>query len=350
MTKNIFILILVLGILHLSNGQNDYKKYYKNINRAELSYDANRFEKSAIFYERAFNEMLPFSRDIDQYLNLYLFNHYGKENIALKYAHILAQRDDLWPNRYINIDDTIFKNKLQVIKDTTSVTVNPLLKQTLDSLLTMDQTIRKNNCSNFDEMARPSAIIDSANMETLVHLFQQYGSVNESNAGNKANLIIQLIYFHNSKTRNDVLPFHILENAVKQGTFDARSYIKLYDDCMTWRSESKQCTGTKYGTGFDNYIVYGNTLFIYPPANIREINKNRKSLGIGENYNDFEKKLISTFMNCGAGFVIMNTATSTGKDSDEIEASQYRKEIDSGKVRGKYVTREIDCDDLFITQ
>lgn len=104
------------------------------------------------------------------------------------------------------------------------------------------------------------------------------------------------------------------------------------------------------GTGFDHYMAYGNTLFIYPPDNILGINENRKSLGVGETWSDFEKKLIVTFMNCGAGFVKMNTAVGGGENSEAMKASQIRAEMDSGKINGKYVTRENDCDGLLISQ
>ncbi len=346
MKKNILIAAFFLGILCSSNGQNNHKQYYKNINRAELLYDARQFKKSAAFYERAFNKMTPFSRDIDKYLLLYSYNHCGKEDVALKYAHVLAQRDDLWPKRYIG--DTVFQNKLKVIKDTTMVLVNPFLKQAIDSLRARDQRVRK-SCSNSDEMNRQVAIIDSANMKNLLDLFQQYGFVNECNGGNLAVLTVELIFLHNSKTRNIDLPFHILEGAVRQGTYDARSYMHLYDDCMTWRSESGQPVSTRYGTGFEHYMAYGNTLFIYPPDDVRRINKNRDSLGIGETWNDFEKKLIATFMNCGAGFVMMNIAVGGG-GTEEKEASKIISEIDSGQINGKYVIREIDCDGLFEVQ
>ena len=347
MKNSILILTFLLGFLCLSNGQNNHKKYYKNINKAELLYDARQFKKSAAFYERAFNRMSPFSRDINTYLMLYSYQHCGKEAVALKYAHALAQRDDLWPKRYIG--DTVFQNKLKVIKDTTMVLVNPFLKQAIDSLRARDQRVRK-SCSNSDEMNRQVAIIDSANMKNLLDLFHQYGFVNECNGGNLAVLTVELIFLHNSKTRNIDLPFHILEGAVRQGTYDARSYMHLYDDCMTWRSESGQPVSTRYGTGFEHYMAYGNTLFIYPPDDIRRINKNRASLGIGESWNDFEKKLIETFMSCGAGFVTMNNALGGGVNSEEKEVSKIRAEIDSGKINGKYVIREIDCDELFVVQ
>lgn len=347
--KKILFTTLLCSVLCVLSAQSrkQVQEYYYWINQAELAYDANQLEKSATFYERAFNQMVPFSRDINMYLLLYSYYHYGKADVALNYAHTLAQRDDLWPKRYIG--DTIFQNKLQVIKDTTVVLVTPLLKQALDSLFARDQSVRK-SCLNSDEMGRKAAITDSANMKILLDLFQQYGSVNECNAGERAYVIVELIFIHNSKTRDVDLPFYVLENAVKQGTYDARSYMHLYDDCMTWRSTPGQSQGTRYGTGFDHYMAYGNTLFIYPPDNILETNENRKSLGVSETWNDFEKKLIVTFMNCGAGFVKMNTAVGGGENSETVKALQIRAEMDSGKINGKYVIRENDCDGVFISQ
>lgn len=54
--------------------------------------------------------------------------------------------------------------------------------------------------------------MDSANMQSLVELFHQYGYINEDNAGELYASTIELVFIHNSKTRDAELPFDIVES------------------------------------------------------------------------------------------------------------------------------------------
>ena len=338
------LMILLFGLsVCLVLGQNNPKEYYKYINEAELAClqmsDENDLgQKAARCYEKAFAANRPFSKDLRQYLLLYSDNKQGRLDVALGCAHILAQRGMLWPKWYDA--DTAFQRTLYLIKDTTRIITDPELVAALDSLRTRDRNFRNSVSRWDDEIYQAAAALDSANMQSLVELFHQYGYINEDNAGELYASTIEIIFIHNSKTRTAELPFDVVEKAVKEGTYDARSYMDFYDECLNWRCQADTGCDTRYGLGFNSNIVIGNTLFIYPTGDVAEINANRKELGVSETYADYEKKLQAAFFH-GAGFVPrLNIGDFGDPEEDAAAAAEARAEIDSGKYKGRYIIKQ----------
>lgn len=339
------LMILLFGLSFcLSWGQNNPEKYYKYINKAELAYlemsdNSKAGQKSAQYYEKAFAANRPFSKDLRYYLLLYSRNKQGNLDVALECAHILAQRGMLWPNWFD--EDTTFHKALCQIKDTTRIITNPALVAALDSLRTRDRNFRNSVRRWDDETFHAMAALDSANMQSLVGLFHQYGYINEDNAGELYASTIELLFVHNSKTRSAELPFEVIEKAVKDGTYDARSYMDFYDECLNWRWTGESPFQSWYGLGFSSHIIINNTLFIYPTGDVKEIDAHRRELGVSETYADHEKKLLCAFLSKGAGFVPRLNIEDYGDPEDEASfAAQARADIDSGKVRGKYIIGE----------
>lgn len=338
------LIILLLGAsVCLSWGQNNPKKYYEYINEAELAYfqmsdDNDLGQKAANCYEKAFAANRPFSKDLRYYLFLYSDNKQGRLDVALECAHTLAQRGMLWPKWYDA--DTAFQRTLYLIKDTTRVITDPELVAALDSLRTRDRNFRNSVRRWDDETFQAVAALDSANMQSLVELFQRYGHLNEDNAGELYASTVELLFIHNSKTRTAELPFDLIEKAVKEGTYDARSYMDFYDECLNWRWDRESAFQSRYGLGFSSHIVIGNTLFIYPTGDVTEIDAHRKALGVSETYADYEKKLESAFLMNGAGFVPrLNIEDWDGEEEDAQAAAEARANIDSGKVKGRYINK-----------
>jgi hypothetical protein len=344
MRQQSFIILLLGASVCLACGQNNPKKYYEYINKAELAYlqmsdDNDLGQKAAQYYEKAFAANRPFSKDLRYYLFLYSNNKQGRLDVALECAHILAQRGMLWPKWYDA--DTAFQRTLYLIKDTTRVITDPELVAALDSLRTRDRNFRNGVRRWDDESFQAVAALDSANMQSLVELFQQYGHINEDNAGELYASTIELLFIHNSKTRTAELPFDVVEKAVKEGTYDARSYMDFYDECLTWRCSGDTICETRYGLGFSSHIVIGNTLFIYPTGDVTEIDVHRETLGVSETYADYEKKLENAFLSNGAGFVPRLNIEDWGSEEEDAQtAAEARADIDSGKVKGRYVIKQ----------
>lgn len=339
--KNYFILTIVflLTTCCCYGQEADVYKYYKFVNKAELARDLRKNKKASKYYEKAFKYNRPFSKDLFQYLWLYSNFHYGNESNALQYATYNAQREMLWT--HLLKKDSVFHQKITIIKDTTRSTVIPSLRAALDSLLQVDQQVHSSDTSSMNQIVTT----DSLNMQKLASLFETYGYINEDNAGEKACLVISLIFIHYSKTQTDDPPFHILEDAVRAGTFDAREYIYLYDFCWFFRNEIYHPSDTikrnsRFGTDMNHYQTVGDMLFIYPPENVKKVNANRKSILMAETWKDYEKKLINTFLAGGYGFVQLTPIGFGSKEEEEEKRNELMQEIDSGKVKGKYLKGE----------
>ena len=336
-------LIISIGFLFINYGafgqKHNVYKYYKYVNKAELARNLSQNKKANKFYERAFKYNKPFSKDALQYMWVYTNKHYGSESTALQCATFNAQREMLWPRQLMT--DSAFYQKISVIKDTTQSTVIPSLRAALDSLLQVDQQVHSSDTTSMNQMVTT----DSLNMLKLASLFKTYGYINEDNAGEKACLVISIIFIHYSKTQTEDPPFHILENAVQGGTFDAREYMYLYDYCWYFRNEIYHLSDTikrnsRFGTDMNQYQTVGDFLFIYPPKNMKKVNANRKSILMAETWKDYEIKLIDTFFEGGYGFVQLTPVTFASKEEEEERLNELKQEIDSGKVKGKYIKSE----------
>lgn len=340
MNKKILLSICILFITYCSLGQkSNVYKYYKYVNKAELARDIHKDKKASKYYEKSFKYNRPFAKDAFQYMWVYANKHYGSESTALQCAMFNAQRGMLWKKSLKK--DTVFYKKITSIKDTTQLTIIPSLKNALDSLLHMDQQVRISDTIPMKQIA----LTDSMNMQKLAELFESYGYINEDNAGERAITVIQMIFIHNSKTQTEEPPFYILENAVRAGTFDGREYMYLYDLCQYFRNDIINISDStrkdsRFGTSMYQYLTVGDILFIYPPKNIKKTNANRKSLLMAETWKDYEKKLINTFRNGGAGFVQLTPMTFSSTEEEDEKKDELKQEIISGKVKGKYIKGE----------
>ncbi len=234
----------------------------------------------------------------------------------------------------------IYQNIL-TIKDTTPTTIIPSLKASLDSLRSADHRVRTSDSISIEQMG----LTDSLNMQKLVNLFETYGYINEDNAGGKAFLTIEMIFIHNSKTQKQDPPFYILENAVRVGSMNARDYMALYDFCQYFRNANNNPTDfsrrdSYFGTGMEQHLWEGEYLFVFPPKNIKQVNKNRKSIMMAETWRDYEKKLIKTFKSGGAGFVQVTPMQFSSTEEENESINELKREIDSGKVKGRYIKGE----------
>lgn len=336
------VLLLSIGLFFISccaiAQNNNVYKYYKNVNKAELARILSKNKKASKYYERAFKYNEPFAKDAFQYIWVYANKHYGNESTALQCATYRAQRGMLWVKSLKK--DSLFYQKVMAIKDTTRSTVIPELKSALDSIRLADQKVRVSDSISSEQMV----MTDSLNMLKLMKLFDKYGYINEDNAGDKAFYIINIVFLHCSKTQTEEPPFYILENAVRAGTFDAREYIYEYDICQYFRNIIFHPSDTirrnsRFGTDLNQYSTVGDMLFVYPPENMKKVNANRKAILMAETWKDYEKKLIDAVKSGGAGFVQVSPRYMSFEEEETLK-KELMDEIDSGKVKGKYMKIE----------
>ncbi|MBQ7489116.1 MAG: hypothetical protein IJT51_01190, partial [Bacteroidales bacterium] len=106
-----------------------------------------------------------------------------------------------------------------------------------------------------------------------------------------------------------------------------------------WRAYADSITCTGYGTKLEHQRIVGNTLFVYPPANIEEINRNREEIGAAETWQDYKRKLVYTFLSRKFAFVALQEDVWGDDAANERAAEKGRNEIDSGTVKGEYFIR-----------
>ena len=336
--KLLIFLISFFFCIIFSFGQKNIKKYYYWVNKAELEYCKGNHKKSGAFFERAFQEMTPFTRDIYCYFDLYFKHNAGDKDEIIKQAHLLAQRDGLYPNLY---KDSKLYDILKIIKDTTQTTVIQSLVDSLQSISDLDQSVRLGKFSYTEEEGRQILLTDSMNLERILSLYNEFGTINENNAPFFYSTI-SLVLLHNSKESLIKLPFDFLKEEVRKGNLDVRVFMSMYDECKVMRemfsgTESKSLL--QYGTDLRHHLIIGETLFIYPPNNIKQINKNRKAIGFSETWDDFKIKLKYTYLEDGFKFV--NTQEEIwGSDEETRQAEmETRQKIDNKEVEGEYYSK-----------
>lgn len=293
--KIIGLFITLFSILINGSSQNNIQLYYENVNKAELAICDSNFNEAAHFYANAFSYESPFNKDliIANNISLIICNY---EKI-LNYAILLKQRGyniSIYPD---SIDQSYY-SKLKVIFDTTKDISNHILQCEIDSLQHEDQRIRKDG--NYRKNLIENRRIDSINYSNLIILLNTVFSKNEKIVDQNVYNTIHLIFIHNLNEYKDSLvydvnPQNILMNAVINGLFDAREYAQIYDYYQARIDARNSNTTTMfYGMcSLANHII-NNTLFIYYPSNIEELNKNRKAIYL-ESYNDYTKKIINQF-------------------------------------------------------
>ena len=332
------IAILVVSLsLETAVSQNKIEKYYEFINRAELAICNEKYEDAGMFYQKAFAEHTPFCIDLRRAYNL---NYKYLNNIdeALKCAYILIQRDSTDIEVYVwdTVKEAVMYARLKALADTTKMTVIPELQAALNDILEDDQTVRRQHSGNADKLRE----VDSVNSIKIKLLYQKYGSINETNAGdfyqNQGGLRMNLL--HNGYWLND--PKEIVYQDVMNGSFDAREYAYLEDRFKTEQldpSENKPYKAYYARTVYHAMVIH-NVLFLVEPDNLEEVNDNLKSIYISETWEDYKTKILHAFYNKSPHFKFaMLQRFYFGEEEDDIQAADEMKaEIDEEHKAGNY--------------
>jgi len=337
---NYIVIIILVFSLNLKTlfSQNQVEKYYKYVNQAELAICNEKYEDAGIFYKKAFAEHTPFCIDL---WRAYTLNYEYLNNIneAIKYAHILIQRDSTnIIEEYVmdTIKEAIMYAHLKALIDTIKMTIIPELQTALNAILEDDQNIRIQYYNDADKIRA----VDSVNSIKLKLLYQKYGSINETNAGsfyqNQSGLRLNLL--HNGYWLND--PKDIVFQDVMNGNFDAREYAFLQDRFKTENLDPSENKPYKayYARNVAHAMVIDNVLFLMEPDNVEEVNENRKSIYISETWEDYKTKLLHAFYNKSPNFKFaMLQRFNFGEDEDNIRTiNEIKAEIDEEHKIGNY--------------
>jgi hypothetical protein len=327
-----FICTFFVCAISLSAQNLQLKKYYKYINQAELAICKENYRKAGIYYQKAFSYHTPFSINVFHAFKIHAKYAYNME-AALKCIHISMQRSTFSKEEeleYIaNYFDTLQHNELwqhiKVVIDTTKVTIIPELQQQIDSIAEKDQEVRRKCNKDFETYCN----VDTSNLAKVKLLYQQYGSINENMA---CIHMINTCILHNRVYETD--PADILLTEVLSGCFRADLYMYL---CDRYALDVLK-TLPKYAC-FESAQIVNGTLFIFEPQNLKQVNQNRKRLGISETWQNYRKKMIYEYQHPQTDFYFQ-TLYNYVYDDDNALVAQWKDEIDSKKIKGAYYERE----------
>lgn len=328
--KNLTIIIILLLSIEVS-AQKSVKKYYRYINKAELSICNNDLQMSTKYYDKAFKQLKsPFVRDIK---NAFLCEFYGnRDQSQLIKLSILLKKKGVSLNTIVDsVGRDSCYSRLLAIQDTVNTIYNLTLSSIIDSLIQVDQASRK-KCPAYQDSCKAMVILnDSLILNSIIKLHAQYGGFTEDNIGFNSMKYYIIIVLHEQAWQWYFLR-ELHQQQVHQGVFDARTFAWLEDRAF---SDPKSTSNKSSLYGSIEQLVISNTLFLCLSTKDKKIfNARRKKLYL-ESMEDLERKTIYQLLtkckfNLNPGIVKFHFP----------EESEYAKglieKIDQGIINGKY--------------
>ena len=310
--------------------QNGLATYYKYVNKAELAICDLNYQKASDYYHKAFKVHTPFNRDL-YYAFKIDYKYIDDIDRAIYCYHKMAQRDNVDEN---DLDSLKYRNMWQHaknIRDTTRIVIDYALQDTLISIRNSDQRIRAERSKGEadDEVVYQT---DTINLAKIQKIYKQYENINESTIGYLPG--IDIVLRHNIYYGFD--PAELLLKEVLNGNFHARSFMRLEDDYKTFGFNDEPYQAY-YGINLMHSVIINKTFFVYPPENIKQVNKNRKAIYQSETWDDYLTKMMFAYYNPDSEFKIyFPSHLISGEEVDEQSELERKKEIDEKRVKGKY--------------
>ncbi|MBQ9435780.1 MAG: hypothetical protein IJU33_06580 [Bacteroidales bacterium] len=292
--QNGFSLLVLYVLLCMHCGSfaqsKSLRQYYYWINQAELAICDSNFQRASDCYDKAFSIHRPFGGHASF---AYRVNaDYLHDTVRIVQCfHYLAQMGD--PIEWY-VEDTIQQvslyHLLKKVADTTKVLVDTRLQQAMEKICDDDSRVRQ-NWNPFDtvQLERIDSM-DAVNLQKVKKLYKQYKNINDYNLG-MSSAAANLVLKHNC---NRILfnPKKLWLKEVKKGNLEASRYMILEDYCHTAISRAHgRGKATLYGINVDYSFIIDGTLFVVQPAKLKQINRNRKKLGMSETWEDYCKKI-----------------------------------------------------------
>ena len=341
MEKNLKKIVFLLVFLQAfaGYGQNALKKYYKYTNKAELAICAENYAQASRFYKKAFARHEPFGRDL-KWAYLIHSKYIPDMDAALWCLHRYAQRGyEMPPGEWVedSVKNALLCRHILNIRDTVKITVIPELRDDLGEIMRRDQAVRQRCRTYQDTCVEKVMQADFENLEKIEKLYRRYGAITQKNAGSLTPIYTSLL--HNSQWKND--PKQLLWKEIFAGNFDSRAYAVLSDRFIAEHLHSAPVNLSYYATNAVHALIIHNTLFIYEPENIKQINKNRREILIAETWEDYLTKLLFVFYrkNPDFYFVPLQEFVFGDEEENKKEEAAWRADIDEKRVNGKYYVR-----------
>ena len=330
--KKILFTILLCSVLCFLSAQSrkQVQEYYYWINQAELAICDDNLQLADSLYTRAFSIKEPLAREMRTayWVAVQTENHekilqiakcrieLGDEGLANSYQYLARK-----------FDSATYK-QLLFIEENTPQTYHTEFDTILGNLIERDQRYRMQGMGRSPEQFA----LDDENRKLIKQFYREYPDFNEYVAGFYYMGMLGVVLLHAVQTDHyDLQP--LLRKKVMAGIFPADKYMEF----EAWWEDVHPGKEHHYGSGLNNIYYIGNTLFVEQPDNLKQIDKNRKKLGLAETWQDAVKKRV---WECEH-----NTSLITGsrqsrifgdEEDDAAEVARLKQEIDAEHAAGDF--------------
>ncbi len=333
MKKILFTILLCLVFYALSaQSRKQVRQYYYWINQAELAICDDNLQLADSLYTRAFSIKEPLAREMRTayWVAVQTENH---EKILQIAKCRIELGDEGLANSYQYMSphfDTVVYQQLLDIEAQTIKTYCVKFDTILEHINERDQRYRMQGMGRSPEQFA----LDDENRKLIKQFYREYPDFNECVAGFYYMGMLGVVLLHAVQTDHyDLQP--LLRKKVMAGIFPAQQYMELEDVWAQIHSSRNEMYGE--GMGSENIYYIGNTLFVTRPENLKQINKNRKKLGVAETWEDGVKKMIWECKHKNSCITGSRHIIVFGdEDDDAAEVARLKQEIDAEHAKGDF--------------
>ena len=331
MKKILFTIFLCLALCVLSaQSRKQVQQYYYWINQAELAICDDNLQLADSLYTRAFSIKEPLAREMRTayWVAVQTENH---EKILQIAKCRIELGDEGLANSYQYMSphfDTVVYQQLLDIEAQTIKTYCVKFDTILEHIIERDQRYRMQGMGRSSEQFA----LDDENRKLIKQFYREYPDFNEYMAGFYYMGMLRGVLLHAVQTDHyDLQP--LLRKKVMAGIFPAENYME-FESCWGDVHSSK---GHQYGSELNNIYYIGNTLFVEQPDNLKQIDKNRKRLGLAETWQDAVKKRVWECEHNAYYITGSRQSRIYGDEEDDAaEVARLKQEIDAEHAAGDF--------------
>ena len=331
MKKILFTIFLCLALCVLSaQSRKQVQQYYYWINQAELAICDENLQLADSLYTRAFSIKKPLAREMRTayWVAVQTENH---EKILQIAKCRIELGDEGLANSYQYMSphfDTVVYQQLLDIEAQTIKTYCVKFDTILEHIIERDQRYRMQGMGRSSEQFA----LDDENRKLIKQFYREYPDFNEYMAGFYYMGMLRGVLLHAVQTDHyDLQP--LLRKKVMAGIFPAENYME-FESCWGDVHSSK---GHQYGSELNNIYYIGNTLFVEQPDNLKQIDKNRKRLGLAETWQDAVKKRVWECEHNAYYITGSRQSRIYGDEEDDAaEVARLKQEIDAEHAAGDF--------------
>ena len=309
------------------------KQYNYWVNQAELAICNDNLKLADSLFTTAFSIKKPLAREMRTAFWVAIQTENNEKILQMAKCRIElgdVELSDSYRNMSANFDSSVHK-KLLYLDENTPKSYHTEFDTIIENLLERDQLYRMQGQGRCPEQFA----LDDENRAKIKQFYRDYPEFNEYVAGFYYLSQLSVAMLHAVQTEHyDLQP--ILRKKVAAGIFPPQQYMELEDVWSRIHFSSKKMYGGG-GMGNENIYYIGNTLFVTRPENLKQINKNRKKLGVFETWEDAVKKCVwECEHNCYCITGNRNLKCFGDEEDDAAEATKLKQEIDAEHAKGDF--------------